>query len=88
MVVIGYYPVMKYEHLLLEFGPVLRQLREGEGLTQEQLAYRVGHNTPSYIGFLETGTRHPSLHMVLRLAHALGVKPSEMMAEMEKRQEE
>ena len=54
-------------------GQVLKRLRECRGLTQEQVAHRVGVKR-EYIAMLEAGTRaNPSLMVLERLAKALGV---------------
>ncbi len=51
----------------------LNQLRERKGLTQDQLAAKVGV-TRVYITQLETGARaNPSIPVLKRLAQALGV---------------
>jgi transcriptional regulator with XRE-family HTH domain len=54
------------------FGPRLKQLREGAGLTQAQLAERAGLH-PQGIVKLERNEREPAWGTVLALADALGV---------------
>jgi transcriptional regulator with XRE-family HTH domain len=54
------------------FGPRLRSLREAAGLTQQQLADRVGVKWES-VSRWERGTREPSWGNVLALGKALGV---------------
>jgi transcriptional regulator with XRE-family HTH domain len=54
------------------FGPRLRSLREAVGLTQQQLADRVGVKWES-VSRWERGTREPSWGNVLALGKALGV---------------
>lgn len=54
------------------FGSRLRALRQEAGLTQQQLAERLGM-LPTNITRLETGGRQPSWDLVVRLAKALGV---------------
>lgn len=54
----------------------LRSLRERAGLTQQQLAERVGMARPN-LARLERGERAPSWETVLRLAEALGVSTEE-----------
>jgi transcriptional regulator with XRE-family HTH domain len=58
------------------FGSRLRVLREAAGLTQEELAEKVGMNYQN-IGRLERGDRSPSWKTVLKLAEALGVEPND-----------
>ena len=51
-------------------------------MTQEQLAHEAGvHRT--YISLLERDEKSPTLKVVFRLARALGVRPSELLREVE-----
>lgn len=54
------------------FGGVLRERRRQLGLTQEQVAQRIKTSGP-YINHLETGKRHPSRKVVVKLSEALGL---------------
>lgn len=54
-----------------QFGARLQQLRKERNLTQVDLSQR-GQLSKSYVSFLESGVRHPSRDVVLRLAEALG----------------
>jgi transcriptional regulator with XRE-family HTH domain len=54
------------------FGERLRHLREGAGLTQQQLAERAGCHYMT-ISLLERGTQEPAWPLVLQLADTLGV---------------
>lgn len=56
------------------------RLRHERGLSMKQLADLVGISVP-YVSQLESGNRKPSLHMVCRIAAALGVDPSTLMKE-------
>lgn len=47
--------------------------RNKEGLTQKELSERTGI-TQADISRIENGTRNPSLEMVKRLAHGLGMR--------------
>jgi transcriptional regulator with XRE-family HTH domain len=68
--------------LLPKFGPVLRELRERAGLSQEELAAECElHRT--YLGLLERGLRSPSLGVIEALALALGMKPHELVRAVE-----
>ena len=65
------------------FGRAIRDFRRGRGISQEQLGFDSGlHRT--YIGGIERGERNPSLQNILRIAEALGVSPSELMAAAER----
>ena len=53
------------------YGPRLRELREGAGLTQAQLGSHVGV-AGSQINKLETNVNQPTLATALAIAEALG----------------
>jgi len=57
----------------------LRQRRKAAGLTQEALGFRAWIH-PTWISHLESGNVHPSLATVARLAGALDIDPSELLA--------
>ena len=63
-------------------GRAVRDLRVRSGISQEELAHRGGmHRT--YLGGIERGERNPSYANLRRLAGALGVRPSELLARAE-----
>ncbi len=64
------------------FGTALRQLRERQGWSQETLAEHAQLNR-SYVGELERGQAIPSLATVDKLALALSVKGSHLIASAE-----
>ena len=57
----------------MNFGQKLRQLRIQKGLTQQQLAERLGYKTNSYISDVESGHFIPSREKLKKIAKALGV---------------
>jgi transcriptional regulator with XRE-family HTH domain len=60
-----------------QFGKRVRNLRLEKGLSQEELAFKVGiHRT--YIGGIERGERNPSLKNIAAIAKALGVTLSDL----------
>ncbi len=66
------------------FGQVVRERRDGLGLSQEAAAERIGvHRT--YVGSVERGERNLSLRNILRIGVALGVPASILLAEVEGR---
>lgn len=63
-------------------GRAIRVTRGRQGISQEELANRSSlHRT--YMGGIERGERNPSFTNLLRIADALGVRPSELIAAME-----
>jgi transcriptional regulator with XRE-family HTH domain len=61
-----------------EFGEALRRAREAAGMTQEQVG-NLCDMDPSAVSRLERGQRNPRLVTVVRLAHAIGVPPKELL---------
>lgn len=59
-------------------GDLLKTRREGLGVTQRQLAQRLGVEA-SHVAFLESGRRKPSLKLVAKLADALGLDRQELL---------
>jgi transcriptional regulator with XRE-family HTH domain len=59
------------------FAQFIRSRRRGLDLTQDEIARRIGTTTP-YVGHLESGKRHPSEKVVVKLADALGVDRAEL----------
>ena len=64
------------------FGRALRAARVARGLSQEALAFEAGYDR-SYISLLEHGRYSASLNTVFRLARALAVRPSALLAQFE-----
>jgi putative transcriptional regulator len=64
----------------MTLGERLRQLREGAGLTQEQLAERSAINLWTIRGY-EQGRREPNWRGAIGLAGALGVSVEEAFAD-------
>ncbi|ARU04206.1 transcriptional regulator [Comamonas serinivorans] len=64
---------------LLDFGLAVRQQREARGWSQELLAEHAGLNR-CYIGEIERGQVVPSLLTLQKLAHAMQLRPTELMA--------
>jgi transcriptional regulator with XRE-family HTH domain len=65
----------------LEFGATVRRLRAEAGWSQEELGHRCDMNL-SAISRLERGKRDPQLTTIVRIAHALGVTPAELVADV------
>lgn len=64
------------------FGQAVRVSREGRGWSQEALAERAELNR-SYLGEVERGRATPSLVTIFKLARALDLTPSSLLARCE-----
>lgn len=75
---------MEPHDFVQDFGERVRELRLGQGLSQEDLADRAGlHRTA--VSFIERAQRSATLETVARLASALGVEPAELMPKLRRR---
>ncbi len=66
----------------IAFGKVLRQLRQDKGLSQEQLGFDAELRR-TYISILELGQQQPSLTSIIKLAKALNISASQLIALVE-----
>lgn len=64
------------------FGQALRGLRLAAGLSQEQLGLESGVQR-NFISLIETGQNQPTISTIFKLAAALDVKPSKLVADAE-----
>lgn len=63
--------------ILENFGKTLKLKRKLSGLSQEELAEKLGiHRT--YMSFIERGMRNPSLLMIYKISRALKIKLPEL----------
>lgn len=70
------------ERTQIAFGKALRKNREAVAISQEELAARAGMNR-TYVGDVERGERNVSIVNMQKLAKALKVNLSVIVAEME-----
>lgn len=63
------------------FGSMVRSVRLGVAISQEELALRAGLDR-SYVGQVERGERNLTLENIYRLAEGLGVPPSSLISEL------
>lgn len=55
----------------------IQRLRGKQGITQEELAERVGISRV-YMGYIEQGRESPSLKLLMKLSKKLGVKVEDL----------
>lgn len=66
----------------LPYGAALRRVRLAAGMSQEQLALEAGVQR-NFVSLIETGQNQPTISTVAKLARALGMLASELVAEAE-----
>lgn len=66
----------------LPFGAALRRVRLAAGMSQEQLGLESGVQR-NFISLIETGQNQPTISTITKLARALGMRPSELVAQAE-----
>ena len=67
----------------LPFGAALRRVRLAAGFSQEELGLEAAVQR-NFISLIETGQNQPTLNTIAKLARALGMKASELVAEAER----
>lgn len=67
-------------------GAVIRRLRKEKGMTQELLSGFAGI-ARTHLTMIESGTKQPNFETIWRIAEALEMKPSVLVAEIEKESE-
>lgn len=73
-------PSRKVSAIAMRIGDRIRLHRRRLGMTQKELAARVGVS-PGTIGMYETNRREPDLETIRRLAEVLGVTVAELVGE-------
>jgi transcriptional regulator with XRE-family HTH domain len=66
----------------ISFGKVIRRLRLEKGLSQEQLGFDSDLRR-TYISIIELGQQQPSLTTIIKLANALQISASSLIALLE-----
>lgn len=70
----------RIDDIKVRVGARVRELREAEGLSQEQLAHAAGLSRP-YVGALERGEQGAGLEALEKLSRALRVAPARLLDE-------
>jgi transcriptional regulator with XRE-family HTH domain len=74
---------MRVEQISVVFGQVLREQRLSRELSQEELALAADVDR-TFVSQMERGIRQPTITTLIKLAGALGIQPSTLVARMEK----
>ena len=72
---------MPRQRQLKILGDAIRSYRDQAGMSQEKLAEKASLH-PVYIGKVERGEQWISLHALLRIAKALGIRLRDLVAEL------
>ena len=67
--------------LLRELGERVRKIRKSHGLTQGQVAFRMGVSTP-VVSELERGQLNPTMNTYFMLCAALDIEPEQLLADL------
>jgi len=70
--------------ILEAFGAAVRDARSRLGQTQEEFCFEADLDR-TYLSGIERGVRNPTLMTIERLSNALGMNPSDLMREAERR---
>ena len=62
----------------MQLGLIVKKLREGKGLSQTELAYKIGKDQPS-INRLEKGRVNPSIIYLLQICEGLEITIEELV---------
>ncbi len=72
---------MAWNNINLQFGEILRKLREGRHMTQEEFAGLCGISR-AYYGRIERGEHSATLELCQRISEATGLSFSELFADI------
>jgi transcriptional regulator with XRE-family HTH domain len=70
------------DNILILFGEQLKNFRKERNISQEEFAFRAELDR-TYISGLECGKRNPTLKIIVKLAYALNMKPSELLLNLQ-----
>ena len=74
---------MRKDQISSTFGQVLREQRTVRGLSQEDLALNADVDR-TFVSQMERGIRQPTITTIMKLAEALGIQVSALVARMER----
>ena len=62
----------------MRFGDKIKKIRESRGISQQQLAKKLGYRTNSYVSDMEKGKFTPSVDKLGKISGALGIPLSKL----------
>jgi transcriptional regulator with XRE-family HTH domain len=74
---------MRTDQIPSTFGQVLREQRTARGISQEDLALNADVDR-TFVSQMERGIRQPTITTIMKLAEALGIQASVLVARMER----
>ena len=74
---------MRTDQIRSTFGQVLRGQRTARGISQEDLALNADVDR-TFVSQMERGIRQPTITTIMKLAEALGIQASALVARMER----
>lgn len=72
---------MEWENVNVQFGNILRKMRETRGMTQEEFALRCDISR-AYYGRIERGEHSATLDLCGKITEALGISFAELFEDM------
>ena len=72
---------MKWNNVNVQFGNVLRKIREGRGMTQEEFA-ELCNISRAYYGRIERGEHSVTLELCKKISEATGLSLSEIFEDI------
>lgn len=75
-------PRHAYDPVLVALGAAIRRCRLAKGVSQEELAHRSAMDR-SYMSSIERGGQNPGIVSIVRIARAMDLTMTELMAEAE-----
>jgi len=74
---------MRTDQIRSTFGQVLREQRTARGISQEDFALNADVDR-TFVSQMERGIRQPTITTIMKLAEALGIQASALVARMER----
>lgn len=70
------------KQVLLKLGRNIRNLRLNQGISQEELAFKID-SARNFIGCIERAEKSPTIYTLFRIAQALNVKIEEIVKDID-----